>query len=117
MRPPEFVAAWAAVLDESRRHSLLLLTYPTGVHHYFPSVHSPKIWFLEVGQLLPADETRVLSQMAESDVIVTYPVSPYIEQSPPMRAYLATLCPSQLNAFFRIWRRCDNPHAAASAAK
>ena len=121
----DFAAHWRKLLDLAARRDVLMLTYATGVHHYFPAVHGPRIWVLEVGQLLPQDEARVIAQIKAAQTVATYPDSPYLARDATMRAALGrAMCPIGSDAFLTIWQRrgpdgaCPSPIASpiASAA-
>ena len=103
----EWVAEWKKILDVSARHNLLLLSYSTGVHHYFPTIHSPNVWTLQVGQLLPEDYTRVIQQIDNADIVVLDLTSPtdYVDTDAEVKRHLNLLCLSQSTEYFQIWWR------------
>jgi hypothetical protein len=112
-----WAAEWSKILDLASRNRLLLLSYGTGIHHYFPSVESPKVWSLNLGQLFPADKQRVLTQMKGADVLVEdlggRPTG-VIDDDPVFRRELDSLCLTDITPNFQIWWR--HPSDADAAA-
>jgi hypothetical protein len=103
----DWSAEWRQILALAAQHHLLLLSYGTGVQQYFPQVHSPEVWFLQVGQLLPADHARLMRQIAGSDVLVEDLTGPtdFIDHDPAIQSDLSTMCRSQTLSYFRVWTR------------
>ena len=101
-------AQWSQVLRSSRTHDTFVLSYGSGIHHYFPNVRSPDVWFMQVGQLLPQDEQRVLAQLYKSDSVVEDLTSAtsFIDRDPSIQQFLKTLCISTTTKYFKIWKRC-----------
>ena len=106
---------WKQILDLSQRKNLLLLSYSTGAHHYFPTVHSPDLWVLQVGQLMPSDKARVLAQMDAARVVVLDVTSPIdvVEKDADLQSHLHQLCLIRASASFQVWER---PAAGAQCA-
>lgn len=102
-----WVAEWKKILELSIHHNLLLFSYSTGVHHYFPTIHSPVAWMLREGLLLPADKTRVMKQLDNSDIVVLDLTSPtdLIDMDPDFQRHLSSLCLTQSTTYFQIWWR------------
>ncbi|MFC5861894.1 hypothetical protein ACFPT7_06285 [Acidicapsa dinghuensis] len=102
----EWIREWSPILNLSKRENVLLLSYGTGAHHYFPTVHSPELWTLQVGQLLPADEDRMLRQIDAAQVVV-------LDRSSPVYAYadgrvqqrLSHFNRTSLTEYFEVWQR------------
>ena len=104
---PEWNDEWSRVVDAAAAHRLLLLSYGTGMHHYFPGVESPKVWFLEVGQVLPVDHARLMLQLEAADVVVVDLTGPtaFIDHDLPIQATLSAMCLTDTMRDFRIWMR------------
>jgi hypothetical protein len=102
-----WVAEWKTILDISKHENLLLFSYSTGAHHYFPSIHSPSIWTLQEGQLLPADKSRVMEELDDADVIVLDLTSPtsLVDMDAEIQRHLSSLCLTESTNYFQIWRR------------
>ncbi|MGI8569073.1 MAG: hypothetical protein ACR2KT_08400 [Methylocella sp.] len=102
-----WAAEWSKILNLASRNRLLLLSYGTGVHHYFPSVESPNVWYLQIAQLFPSDKQRVLTQMKGADVLVEdlSGATIVIDSDPAFRRELDSLCLTDVTANFQIWRR------------
>jgi hypothetical protein len=113
-----WTAEWSKILDLASRNRLLLLAYGTGVHHYFPSVESPNVWYLQIGQLFPSDKQRVLTQMKGADILVEELSMPttVIDEDPAFRRELDSLCLTDITPNFQIWRR-HPPSTAAAGCK
>lgn len=108
--------AWSEIVRASANRKLLLLSYGSGVHHYYPSVHSPDVWFLMPGLVLPAQRERVLADVDASDVIVQAldGSTAFVDSDPDLQRRLRPLCARDLSEDYRIyWRRpTDCPVAA-----
>jgi hypothetical protein len=104
---PAWTREWVDVLARSATQRLLLLSYATGAHHYFPTVETADSWFLQPGQMLPADETRLLAKVRRADVIVQDLTSPtaYVDDDADIQKELASRCMTKATASFRIWTR------------
>lgn len=102
-----WVAEWRNILELSTRENLLLLSYSTGAHHYFPTVHSPDAWTLQEGQLLPADKARVMEQLDDAGVVVLDLTSPtdLVDMDADFRRHLDSLCLTQSTTYFQVWWR------------
>jgi len=103
----QWAAEWKEILAMSTRGNLLLFSYSTGAHHYFPTIHSPEAWMLREGLLLPADEARVLRQLDGADVVVLDLTSPtdLVDTNAEVSAHLNGLCLTQSTENFQIWKR------------
>ncbi len=105
--PQGWASEWTNILDLSKQRSLLLLSYSTGVHHYFPTVSSPEVWTLRQGELLPADKSRVLEQLDRAEVVVLDMTSPneLVETDPDIQRHLNSLCLTDTTVNFQVWQR------------
>ena len=101
-----WAAQWSRILDLSTRRGLLFLSYGTGVHHYFPGLSSPDVWFLQEGELLPSDTQRVLKQIQQADIVVQdlTGTTQFFEEA-GTRAALEPFCVTSSTAFFRVFER------------
>jgi len=102
-----WVADWSKILELSTRRNLMLFSYSTGAHHYFPTVHSPEVWTLQLGQLLPADKARVMEQFDNADVVVLDLTSPtsLVDVDADFQRRLHALCLTESTTYFQIWQR------------
>jgi hypothetical protein len=113
---PSWAAQWSNILEISRRRKLLLLSYGTGIHHYFPSVQNADAWFLQPGQLLPADEQRLLSKMDTAEVVVEDLNGPtvFVDTDEGVQSRLRSLCRTESMANFRVVQACpQSPESSA----
>ena len=102
---PAFAARWSDILRLSHARRVFFLARSTGIHHYFPGIAGPQVWFLEVGQTLPADDDRVFAQLVAADIVVEEAEDTYAEHDARVRANLDGLCPGTSGRFFRIrWK-------------
>jgi hypothetical protein len=67
---PDWSDEWLKIVQLSGDHKVLVLSYGTGAHHYFPSVENADVWTLQFGQLFEADEQRLLSKIQAAEVVV-----------------------------------------------
>jgi hypothetical protein len=102
-----WVDEWKTILELSAHQNLLLLSYGTGAHRYFSTVHSPEIWTLQEGQLFPADKARVMEQLDNANVVVLDLTSPttVVDMDADFKRHLHSLCLTQSTAYFQIWWR------------
>jgi hypothetical protein len=102
-----WAAEWKKILETSTHENVLLFSYSTGAHQYFPTIHSPETWMLREGLLLPADQVRVLQQMDSADVVVLDLTSPtdLVDMDAEVAAHLNRMCLTESTANFQIWRR------------
>jgi hypothetical protein len=105
---PAWAAEWSNIVEISTRRKLVLLSYGTGVHHYFPTIQTADAWFLQPGQLFPADEQRLLFKMDEAEVVVEDLSSPtvFIDTDEGVQARLKSLCHAEPMANFRLAQAC-----------
>ena len=110
---PGWAREWDDVLARSATQRLLLLSYATGAHHYFPTVETADSWILQPGQMLPADEARLVAKVRLADVIVQDMTSPttFVDDDADVQADLATRCMASSTAYFKIWTRGPCPKA------
>lgn len=104
---PAWTAEWSKILEISKTKKVLLLSYGTGIHHYFPSIQTPDVWFLRVGQLFPADEQRLLAKIQDADVIVEDLSGPTsaIDADDNIQSRLSSMCLTDVTANFQVWWR------------
>ena len=102
-----WVAEWKKILDLSTQRNVLFFSYSSGVHRYFPTIHSPLIWTLREGEALPADKARLMQQFDGSDVVVLDLTSPtdLVDMDADFQRHLSSLCLTQSTAYFQIWWR------------
>lgn len=102
----EWLTEWEPILELSHQHKMLMLSYSTGVHHYFPSIQSPDIWTFFPGQLLPSDITRVNGQIDQAEVVVLDMTSPidfdFLKPGTPL---ISSFCMTSATGNFQIWWR------------
>lgn len=111
-----WVAEWKNILELSARQNVLLFSYSTGAHHYFPAIHSPDVWTLQEGQLNPADKARVKEQIDNADIVVLDLTSPttVADTDADIQRHLHPLCLTQSTTYFQLWRRRSSEHANLS---
>ena len=104
---PTMAAEWSQIVDTSRQHNLLMLSYATGAHNYFPTVHTADTWMMRRGQLFPADRQRVLTQLKNADVVVEdlTSVTSAMDSDADIQSQLRSMCLTRETANFLIWFR------------
>jgi hypothetical protein len=114
---PDFAKAWQQILDLGQHHNVLMLSYASGVHHYFPDIHNPDVWFLYTGQLFPSDTERMLRAIDQADMIVEDETSPamIVEFDPNVHAHMAGMHEIGPIPYFRVWQRDGIPNASSNA--
>ena len=110
---PDWTAEWSRILETSSTHKTFLLSYATGVHHYFPTIGSPDLWCVNFGQVSPEDAARLLAQLDDASVIVEDLMGPtrYIDNTPDIQRRLDSMCLTDITPNFQIWWR-DPPSGA-----
>lgn len=103
----DWVSEWKRILDLSKAENLFLLSYSTGVHDYFPTVHSADAWFLNPGELTSADKNRLMQKLQRADVVAFDLSSPtaLVDRDPDIQRYLRSLCLRQSTKYFQVWWR------------
>ncbi|MGA2887186.1 MAG: hypothetical protein ABSE51_03990 [Terracidiphilus sp.] len=103
----DWVSEWKQILDLSTHKNLFLLSYSTGVHDYFPTVHSADAWFLNPGELTPADKDRLMRKLESAEVVAFDLSSPttLVDTDPDVQGYLKSLCLTQSTKYFQVWWR------------
>ncbi len=109
--PPEFTSAWKEVVDLSKQRPVFLLSYATGVHHYFPTIDTAESWLIQWGQTLPPDRERLLAKLRTADVVVedVTGITTIFERDEEIKAELAKLCMFRMNPYFIYWSRTPDP--------
>jgi hypothetical protein len=104
---PAWTAEWSKILEISKTKTVLLLSYGTGVHHYFPSIQTADVWFLRTGQLFPADEQRLLAKIQDADVVVEDLSGPTsaIDGDDDIQVRLNSMCLTDVTPDFQVWWR------------
>jgi hypothetical protein len=102
-----WAAQWASVLTTYDGKHVLMLSYATGVHHYFPQIASPDVWTLDVGEMTDQDLRRVLAQIDVADVIVQDLTSPdvLVDTNADIQRRLDAMCLVSVTADMQIWVR------------
>ncbi len=111
-----WAAEWKKILELSVHQNVLLFSYSTGAHHYFPSVHSPDVWTLQEGQLISADKARIEEQIDNANVVVLDLTSPttVVDRDADIQQHLHSLCLTQSTTYFQLWQRRSSEHANLS---
>jgi len=115
----DWAPEWTEVLRLSRERSVLLLSYGTGAHNYFPTLQSPDSWTLQWGQMRPADMERLVAKIAAVDVVVEDLSGPtlLIEQTPAITQALADFCLVRQTPNFRtFWKRTPSQSSPPCAS-
>ena len=110
---PAWAHEWNDVLARAATQRLLLLSYATGAHAYFPTVETADSWTVQPAQMLPADEARLIAKVRLADVIAQDMTSPttFVDDDAEVQADLATRCMASSTAYFKIWTRGPCPKA------
>ena len=95
------------ILQVAATHKVLMMSYATGVHHYYPTIQSTDSWFLVGGLLLPSDRARILANMRDAEVVVedTAHFPWFIDRDPEVQAELRSMCLTDVTRDFQIWWR------------
>ena len=104
---PGFAAEWSEILHESNGHRVLVLSYATGVHNYYPQVDSPPVWFLLPGLLGPSDLQRIDEAIQHADFVVADLTgsAAIVEYEPGVKGLLDQMRLTSSTQNFRVWRR------------
>jgi hypothetical protein len=98
---------WADVVAQSASQHLMLLSYSTSAHHYFPTIQTADAWTVQTGQLLPADMERLLAKIAAADIVVEDLSGPtrLFEEDPQVGAALREFCLASSTPNFKTYRK------------
>jgi len=103
----EWVNDWSRILQRSTHAKVLFLSYGTGLHHYYPQMQSPDLWFVQLGQVFPSDEKRLLAQIDVADVVVEDLTGPtgYIDADHGIQLRLKSMCLVEGTKNVKVWTR------------
>ena len=106
-----FTSAWTEVVTLSKTRPVFLLSYATGVHHYFPTIDTADSWLIQWGQTLPPDRERLLAKLRTAEVVVedVTGITTIFERDDDIKAELAKLCMFKMNPYFIYWSRTPDP--------
>ncbi len=107
----DFVKEWTEVVERSKSNRLFLLSYATGVHHYFPTIINADSWLIQWGQMLPPDKERLMAKLATAEVVVEdlTGILSVFDRDEDIRRELASLCLVKAEKYFITWRRSPDP--------
>ncbi|WP_293374344.1 hypothetical protein [Nevskia sp.] len=104
---PAIADDFAKLVELSKAHHVFMLSYSTGLHHYFPTLHSADSWIINIGQLLPPDKQRLLASMDAAEYVVEdlTRFTTLFEIDADIKGRLKALCLVSKGPNFIIWRR------------
>jgi len=104
---PQYGPQMEKILEIAKTQKVLMMSNPTGVHNYYPTLRSADSWFLVAGQMFPSDHERVLGNIRDADVIVedTAHVPYFTDRDPDVQAQLRSMCLTDVMEDFQIWWR------------
>jgi len=113
-----FTADWAPIAALAKTQRVLVLSYSTGIHHYFPNVDSADAWTLQAGQLFESDRRRLFTKIREAQFIAEdlTGVTSLFERDPDIRRELASLCLVEANSSFLVWTRAPAEESSSAPA-
>jgi hypothetical protein len=101
------VEKWSEIVDLSRSRRTLMLSYSTGIQHYFPSVETPDLWTLQPGEIFEADKQRLMAKMRGADVVTQDLTGPneFVRTDADVLTQLSHLCLIDKNKWFIVWAK------------
>ena len=104
---PQYGPELTKILKIAETQKVLMMSNPTGIHHYYPTIHSADTWFLVKTQMFPSDHERVLANIQDADVVVedTTHVPYFTDRDPDVQAQLRSMCLTDVMQDFQIWWR------------
>jgi hypothetical protein len=104
---PGFMKELSEVVQLSQHHRTLMLGYATGISNYYPSLEEPDAWFLQRGQLFPAQKQAIVDQINHADAVVEVLTSQSeaVNGDPNIQAALNNMEPTSPKIDFRIRMR------------
>jgi hypothetical protein len=104
---PGFSKELAGIVEDSKSHKTLFLGYATGIHNYYPTIEEPDAWFLQKGQLFPAQKQAIVDQIKHADVVVenVYSPSGAVSSDPNIQAALNGMHLASPKIYFRLHMR------------
>ena len=111
--PNDFHPEWKAILALAAQRNLFLVSYGTGVSHYFPQIATAPSWFFLPKSVLPPEDAYVLKHIQDADVVVEYIGAPtlYIDGNAEWQAALQQFPIKMRGQYFRIWMRSEQDGA------
>lgn len=96
---------WETMLGTYAGKNVLVLSYSTAPHDYFPQIHSPDLWTLNVEQLTSDDRRRLFEQVRAAQVVVEDLTSPtgFIDGDAALQAHLRAMCLVRVTKNMLVW--------------
>lgn len=103
----KWIREWDRMLARYTGRNILVLSYSTAPHVYFPQIHSPDLWTLNVAQLTAGDRRRLLVQVASAQVVVEDLTSStgFVDGDGEIQRQLRTMCLVSVTKNMQIWQR------------
>jgi hypothetical protein len=118
--PADYVAKWSDILALSQTHRTTMLSYGTGMQHYFPRIETPDIWTVQLGELTGDDKQRLMASLRHAEVIAEDLTGPteLFETDPDIKRELGGMCLIDSNEWFMVWVRSPvmSPGSACRSA-
>jgi hypothetical protein len=105
---PDWSDEWSKIIQISTKRKLLVLSYGTGAHHYFPTLENADLWTLQFGQLFDADEQRLVAKVQAAEVVVedvSLGALEVLYYDKRIQHEFQSLCLTDLTENFQIWWR------------
>src|SRR5262249_363351 len=105
---PAWSEEWEKIVELSARRKLLLLSYGTAAHHYFPNVENPDLWILQIGQLFDVDEQRLVKKIQAREVgVEDVSLGPLevLYYDKDIQREFSLLCLTESTKSYQIWLR------------
>jgi hypothetical protein len=103
----DFRKEWSDVVALSSTHQLFLLSYGTGMHHYFPTIDTAESWTVQLGEVFDADKQRLLEKIGKADIVVEDLTGPMtlFDTDADIKRELSAMCLVEIKTFFIIWSK------------
>jgi hypothetical protein len=102
---PTWTREWTKIVDASRKSRLLLLSYSSGPHHYFPTLRSPRLWTLRPGQVFDGEKRELMAEIRSADIVALdlQMDTLFVRRDADIQALLGSLCLVSVSPNFKIW--------------
>ena len=103
----DFRLEWSQIVNLSKTKHVFLLSYGTGMHHYYPTIDTADSWTVQLGQVFNADKERVLAKMRKADIVVEDMTGPMtlFDTDDDIKRQLSSMCLVEIKTYFIVWSK------------
>ncbi|UXN66463.1 hypothetical protein N8E89_25450 (plasmid) [Phyllobacterium sp. A18/5-2] len=101
---------WQRVLQLASSQDTFLVSYATGVSHYYPAIKSTDSWIVLPGVLNPKERDQILQSIAAAEIVI----EENGDLPADVREALGRMCLTETLVKFKIWQKPNQMGACRS---